>query len=99
MIEETFMMIPSTIINDKDLSMSAKIFYGEILSLSRINGYCHATNQYFSEKFGLSEVQCSRIINELKNKLYVIITIKKIELTKTQRLIYPQIKIKRNQNK
>lgn len=96
MIEDkSYSRIPETILIDKTLSMSAKIFYGDILSLSRRKGVCFAGNDYFSERYGLTERRCTQIIKELTERNYISVKITKFGVTKTLREITPLVIIKK----
>jgi hypothetical protein len=59
--------IPKEIWLNKDLSLQEKIFLVEIDSLDNESG-CFASNEYFSDFFGLSKTRCSQVINSLKSK-------------------------------
>ena len=48
-----------------DLKANAKLMYGEITALSNKHGYCFASNNYFSELYGVSKNTISIWINDL----------------------------------
>lgn len=75
-----YAIIPANIRYDKNLSANAKLMYGEITCLLNFRNKCFATNRYFSKLYELSEVQVSRIINQLIKAGYLK---SETEITKT----------------
>lgn len=73
--------IPKRIWLDKTLGWSEKLLLVEIDSLDNEHG-CWANNSYFAEFFNLSKDRVSRIINKLKEKGYIEVTIYYVEGTK-----------------
>jgi hypothetical protein len=65
--------IPKEIWLTKKLTLQEKVFLVEIDSLNNENG-CYASNDYFSEFFGLSKNRCSEIINSLAAKQFITIS-------------------------
>lgn len=61
---------------DETISMTAKVIYAEITALTQKEGYAWASNKYFSDNFGISPSQVSRVIKELKESGYISIEIK-----------------------
>src|SRR5699024_12430149 len=62
---------------DRNLNDSEKLLYSEITALSNKYGYCTATNNYFAELYGVSNVTISRRISNLKkNQLIEVEMIK-----------------------
>ena len=59
--------IPAEIWLSKELTLQEKVFFAEIDSLNNDDG-CYASNQYFSDFFGLSKNRCSEIIKSLEKK-------------------------------
>lgn len=58
-----YLTLQSDLVEMEELSPRAKLLYGYIVSLSQQNGYCFATNRYFSMKLGI----CRRtVIRDLK---------------------------------
>lgn len=74
---------------DADLTGDEKILYAEITALSNKNGYCYASNDYFSNLFSVTNVTVSRRINKLKDKGYLNIIYKRSGTVVTNRKIYP----------
>ncbi|MDF1507645.1 helix-turn-helix domain-containing protein [Robertmurraya sp. DFI.2.37] len=66
-----FAIIPANVRYDKDLTPNAKLLYGEITALCNEKGFCWATNNYFSELYGVSKKSISKWINQLIQKGYV----------------------------
>ena len=58
--------------------------YGEITALCNQKGFCWASNQYFSNLYGVSDRTIRTLIKQLQDKKYI-----KVELKdNTKRLIY-----------
>ncbi|MDR0675632.1 MAG: helix-turn-helix domain-containing protein [Elusimicrobiota bacterium] len=66
-----FSIIPANVRYDKNLSASEKMLYAEITSLANKNGYCWATNQYFSEVLSVSKRTISRVLRKLEARKYI----------------------------
>jgi len=62
-----FSLIPSGIMDKKDLSDGAKLTYALILGLSNKYGYCFANNKYLSENRNSSLSTIQRQLAELKH--------------------------------
>lgn len=60
-----YAVIPATV-RYSDISPNAKLLYGEISALTNKNGYCWASNAYFSTLYVASERSISRWIKELQ---------------------------------
>lgn len=86
--------IPYEIFTDKNLSDKEKFIYSMIIFLSRENE-CTMSNAYMGNLLNICNVQASRIINSLKKKGYIKITMIYKENTKeiALRKITPIIKI------
>lgn len=67
--------IPAEIWLNKELTLLEKVFLVEIDSLDNDEG-CFASNEYFSNFFGLSKNRCSEIIKSLERKRMVRISYK-----------------------
>jgi len=63
-----FSLIPSGIMEKKDLSDGSKLTYALILGLSNRNGYCFASNRYLCDSRNCSLSTIQRQLAELKDK-------------------------------
>lgn len=68
--------VPKQIWLDSELTLLEKMFLIEINGLNGKDG-CFASNQHFSDFFGVSKGRCSQIINSLHQKKYIKITFQK----------------------
>ena len=75
--ENFYAVIPVYILQDKELTQTAKLLYGQISALTNKEGYCWASNSYFAELFDCSKDTISRNINLLIKKGYIKGTIEK----------------------
>lgn len=79
-----YAIIPANVRYDKDISPNAKLLYGEITALCNQKGFCWASNQYFSNLYGVSDRTIRTLIKQLQDKNYI-----KVELKdNTKRIIY-----------
>lgn len=60
-----YAVIPADVRYAKNLNANAKLLYGEITALSNKEGYCWASNSYFSELYGCTPQSISNWIQEL----------------------------------
>tara|TARA_R110002051_G_scaffold110208_2_gene182837 strand:- start:314 stop:970 length:657 start_codon:yes stop_codon:yes gene_type:complete len=80
-----YAVIPSHILNAKDLISDEKLLYALVASLSNETGYCFASNAYFAKKFGKSKRSIERWMKSLLSKGYI--TSKKIYEKGTKQII------------
>ena len=66
-----YAVIPSYILNAKDITDGQKLLYALISSLSNEKGYCYASNAYFSKRFGKTARSIQLWINTLTAKGYI----------------------------
>ena len=66
-----YAIIPAEVRYDKELKDKAKLLYGEIVALSNKEGYCYASNKYFSDLYGISTTTVSLLIKDLIDKNYI----------------------------
>jgi SOS-response transcriptional repressor LexA len=79
-----YAIIPANVRYDNDISPNAKLLYGEITALCNQKGYCWASNQYFSDLYGVSDRTIQSLIKQLRDKNYIRVELKE----NTKRLIY-----------
>jgi len=63
-----YAIIPNEVLSNKELTSSAKLLIGVLVSLSNKNGYCFASNQYISDVLGISSAYVRSLIKELEDK-------------------------------
>ena len=68
--------IPIEVLTDKNLSDKEKMILAIILFLSKENNNCFCTNGTISELLNISSKQVSKLINSLKAKGYIDVTMK-----------------------
>ena len=61
-----YAIIPADVRYDDRIPANAKLLYGEISALVGKDGYCFATNQYFSDLYGMADETISRLISKLE---------------------------------
>ena len=66
-----YAVIPATVRYDKRLIPNAKLLYAEITSLCNKEGFCWATNRYFSELYNVRIETISIWINQLIKYCYL----------------------------
>ena len=71
-----YAIIPANVRYDKDISPNAKLLYGEITALCNQKGFCWASNQYFSNLYGVSDRTIRTLIKQLQDKKYIKVELK-----------------------
>jgi uncharacterized phage protein (TIGR02220 family) len=66
-----YAIIPANIRYDKNLKANCKLLYGEITALSNKEGYCWASNNYFSELYSVTPQAVSKWIKQLSDFGYI----------------------------
>jgi len=79
-----YAIIPANVRYDNDLTPNSKLLYGEISALCNQEGYCWATNEYFSNLYQTTERTIMRNLNQLKEKGYIDIFYQTIDGNKTR---------------
>ena len=51
MLDTTYLIVPNTVAQDERLNNFDKLLFGKIYSLTKQQGYCWATNEYFASYF------------------------------------------------
>lgn len=77
-----YSIIPANVRYDKELKANEKLLYSEITALCNKEGYCYATNKYFSNLYDVSVQSISAWINNLIDKGYLVSEFKYKEGTK-----------------
>lgn len=67
-----YAVIPADVRYDERIPANAKLLYGEISALIGSEGFCYASNQYFSELYGIREENISRLITKLEQAGHII---------------------------
>lgn len=73
-----YAIIPAYVRYCKNLEPAAKLFYGELTALANKEGYCWATNQYFSELYDVDERTITRWLSSLKENNFIHVDTKKV---------------------
>lgn len=81
-----YALLPAFVRYDKNLTHLEKLMYAEISALTNKNGYCHASNAYFSNLYGNSERTISRSIANLQDKGYVSCMIETVGNTSNRKI-------------
>ena len=66
-----YAIIPSDVRYDEQLKPNAKLLYGEISALIGADGFCYASNAYFSNLYGLTDRTISDLISALRAGGYI----------------------------
>lgn len=66
-----YAVIPADVRYDLNLTDKAKLLYGEITALTKKNGYCYASNKYFSEIYSVSITTIKRLMKQLEDNNYI----------------------------
>ena len=67
-----FAVIPADVRYDDQIPANAKLLYGEISALINDKGFCHASNQYFANVYGMAEDTITRLISKLESAGYIV---------------------------
>lgn len=82
MIENTYSIIPTFVMDNDNLSSNEKLLYGRISSLSNKRGYCFASNAYFAEKFKTTQRCIQKWLKKLKEENLIEIEFAYVKGTK-----------------
>ena len=74
-----YALIPSSVRYCEELKFAERLLYGEITALTGKEGYCFATNRYFSELYGVIPGTISRWISHLERLGFIQVEIIKNE--------------------
>lgn len=67
-----YAVIPSEVRYDDRIPANAKLLYGEISALVSAEGFCYATNQYFSKLYGMADETIARLITKLERAGHIV---------------------------
>lgn len=70
-----YAIIPSSVRYCEELKYAERLLYGEITALTGKEGYCFATNKYFSELYSVAIETISRWISHLKRLGFIDVEI------------------------
>ena len=70
-----YAIIPSDVRYDSNLSSSEKLLYAELTALCSKHGYCWASNNYFSELYGVNKNTISSWVSSLVKNGYIKIDV------------------------
>ena len=82
----------------RDLEPNAKLLYGEISALCNQEGYCWASNKYFSELYDVDERTIKRWLESLKDKDFIKVEIDRKGLQVSRKIYISQINFTKGQN-
>jgi hypothetical protein len=88
-----FSVIPASVRYDENISSSEKLFYSEITAMSNKEGYCWASNSYFSELYKVSKSTVSMWVKNLEMQGHIILKYERNGKQILKREIYPIQKI------
>lgn len=72
-----YAIIPADVRYDENLKLGEKMMYGEITALSKKNGICYASNNYFAKLYNVSPQAISKWIKSLEKYKYITISYEK----------------------
>lgn len=87
-----FAIIPAVVRYDNELPANAKLLYGEISALTGPEGFCWASNGYFSSLFGMSKDRIRHMFALLEQRGHIAIEVIREAQTNQvmQRRIWPK---------
>lgn len=88
-IPKYYTIMPAKIRYDDELTLLAKVLFSEILTLSMLDGYCYASNNYFAKLYNTKKETISRTISMLVDKKYIELEI----IYKGKRIISRHLKV------
>jgi len=80
-----YLSVPYCVLGLNGLSLSAKILLSEIVSLSKRDGYCFASNEYLAKRLGVSASTVKNALSALRKKSFITTR----TLNFNERFIYP----------
>ncbi len=89
--ERTFLKLDGAMKNKESIPPSGRIIYAEVCALAQKEGYCYASNKYFSSVYHLSVQSVSRLLNALKKQGFLEISYGKDERGYLKRFMKPKV--------
>jgi len=90
--DETFVIIPPTVLADKRLSAGEKMVYGRVFGFIKAYGYCKATNEYLGVHIGMSKNTVRNYLSKLYEYGYLRYELVRDEKKEViDRKIYPTL--------
>lgn len=86
--KEGFWLLPVSAGTDDTLTSQDKLLFAQIISLSRKNGFCFASNSYLSKLNNVTKRTITNSISNLNKNGYIRIELSKNEFNNTKRKIY-----------
>ena len=68
---DNYIKIPLILLEDNNVSSSAKLLYGLLVLLAYQEGYCYANNSYLADKLNLGIRAITRLLKELSDNNYI----------------------------
>lgn len=87
-------IIPANVRYDRSLTPNAKLLFSEITVMTKKEGYCWASNNYFADVFSVSPQAISKWIKALSDKGYISIEYERKGNQIMRRKIYPEVSTK-----
>lgn len=87
----TFLKLDGVMKNKESIPPSGRIIYAEVCALAQKEGYCYASNKYFSSVYHLSVQSVSRLLNALKKQGFLEISYGKDERGYRKRFMRPKV--------
>ena len=78
-------IVPEKIIEDTELSSSAKVLFCILTQLSKKSGFCWAENRYLAERMNATSRTVQRLLSQLAGRGYV--TVEVIRDTQTNEVL------------
>lgn len=66
--ESFWVVIPHSVLSNKNLTYAARLVYGEISSLTRKDGYCFAHNSHFKNVLGITQQGLNKCLVNLEEE-------------------------------
>ena len=66
-----FVQVPTIVLFDEDISSTSKLLMGFITTLTMQEGFCYASNKYFSTHMKVSKRTITSCITSLRRKNYI----------------------------